>query len=218
MATRSSQLQSALAAQARERSAAISSNVLDFRRRLDREWQRCTFIRYENGGQRQPDVIRFNMNPSAFTRKLSANYVRHIAPGASAGIAQFIKCSDQTITFDIYINSYSRTAYAEADRRLSESDGIKPQLAEYEALVRPQLDLSLSDNAQFVPPPQVVLTIGDRFWRGHVDEVSISETQYTEELVPTEATVSVTFTTDAFTFNEVLADLSNLRAQARRGT
>lgn len=185
--------------------------------RFNRPITRCTFVRIE-GGKVQPNPIVFNLNPSAFTRRLSVDYLRHISPGGSGGIAQFIKTSDQKITFDIFLSSFNRKAHAGKDSRLSDLDGILPDLAEYELLCRPQADLFISDNAQFIPPPTVQFTMGKRSWSGHIDELTIMEDEHNENMIPTRATISVTFTTDKFTFNGLLTEVVNLKNQARRGT
>lgn len=150
----------------------------------------------------EPTPFEFTLNPNSLERSRKVDWIMLNSPGSAGGLSEFVKVNDQNIKLEILLAS-NRANSEQHEKRY----GVIPQLAYLESLTIPNLDLFLTDNAQFVQPPSILLVWGERSFRGEVHNITISEMEYDNKLNPVLAKVSLDIVTSHVTFSGIVNEM-----------
>jgi Contractile injection system tube protein/LysM domain len=128
------------------------------------------------------DAIQVNFNPTEYSIETSNQFQRTALPGTATPITQFVSGNTQTLTLDLFFDSYENVGYA-IDTR--DDKDVRKYTKRVVSL--------LNINPVLHAPPVCIFSWGTLSFKGTIEQVTQNFTLFLSDGTPVRATLSVTF-------------------------
>ena len=150
---------------------------------------KSTISRVQNGSI--VSTFQFHFNPGTINRSREAKYDFMNSPGTAGSSAEFVRTDDQTVGLKILLAATRKGNLTTSQRLVTRAKGIRPELAEMESWTLPAFEDFLVDETNYIQPPTLIFSFGERSWEVVCLQCSIREFQFDSNLNPTLAEVNL---------------------------